>query len=397
MIDRSWTFAAATACGMLLSSMVGCSSTERELGRARVEPELSPPSAASPRPPSKRVHTPGSVPVVIADSRPYHTTARPFAGGRNEPRRLSPAGSAPRPSAAAHSNSRPSAADSTAIREMLASYLRSFNRHDSAALVAHWSESGESVDLDSGDVTAGREAVQDVFATLFAEDHEATIDIDVTSIRPVRADVAVVDGTSRITFGGGDKAGSRFSAVIIKQDDRWLLESVRESALDETASPARPLDQLAWLIGTWEDVGPGVTATTRCFWSAGQAFLIRTHAVTADTANEPRPTAGDEQIPGLLPAADVADREVTEIIGWDPETQSIRSWVFTSGGRFAEGVWEQDGDAWTVRMDGRGADTGRACGCTFVRAGADEVSVRGDPTGLAEVLAPVCDFVRIAR
>jgi hypothetical protein len=94
---------------------------------------------------------------------------------------------------------------------------------------------------------------------------------------------------------------------------------------------------------------------------------------------------------------DVSDREVTEIIGWDPETQSIRSWVFTSAGRFAEGVWERDGNAWTVRMDGRGADSGRVCGCTFVRAGADEVSVRGDPTGLAAALAPVCDFVRIAR
>lgn len=397
MIDRTWTFGAASACGMLLVGVAGCSSTEREWVRARVEPELSSPSVASPRPPSKRAHAAGSVPVVIANSRPYQTTPRPFVGGRNEPRRLSPAGSAPQSSAAARSIPRSSAADSTAIREMLASYLRSFNRHDSTALVAHWSDSGESVDLDSGDVTAGREAVRDVFATLFAEDHEATIDIDVRSIRPVRADVAVVDGTSRMTFGDGGTTGSRFSALIVKQDDRWLLESVRESALDETASPPRPLDQLAWLIGTWEDVGPGVTATTRCFWSAGQAFLIRTHAVTADAGNEPRPTAGDARIPGLLPAVDVSDREVTEIIGWDPETQSIRSWVFTSAGRFAEGVWERDGDAWTVRMDGRGADSGRVCGCTFVRAGADEVSVRGDPTGLAAALAPVCDFVRIAR
>lgn len=389
MIDRTWTFVAVAAGGMMMGGFVGCSSADRELGRARVEPELSRPSVSRQRPPAGK---PGRVPVVIADPRPYRDSARAVAGSRQEPRRLVPA-LPTRPDAAAAASS----AAAGGIRDMLTSYLRSFNRHDSSALVAHWSASGESVDLDSGEVTAGREAVREVFAALFAEDHEATIDIDVQSIRTVRADVAVVDGTSRITFGDGDRAGSRFSAVVVRQDDRWLLESVRESAITAAADPVRPLDQLAWLVGTWEDVGPGMTATTRCFWSAGQAFLIRTHAVEADRTAEPRPEAGDGRIPGLLPAADVADREVTEIIGWDPESQSLRSWIFTSAGRFAEGVWERDGDAWKVRIEGRGADTGRACGGTVVRVGADEVSFRGETSGLAAALVPVCDFVRIAR
>jgi uncharacterized protein (TIGR02246 family) len=399
VIDRTWMFFAAAACGMLLSGMSGCSSADRELVRARVEPELSEPLTGRPAARGAAPRAPGSVPVVIADSRAYTSAVR-----RDEPRRLVPvaavtasADPASRRFAATDASLRPSASDAAAIRGMLDSYLQCFNRHDSAALVAHWSDSGESVDLDSGEVTAGREAVGNVFSALFSEDHEATIDIDVQTIRPVRADVAVVDGTSRITFGDGGHAGSRFSAVIVKQDDRWLLESVREAALPEETDPVRPLDQLAWLVGTWEDVGPGVVASTRCFWSAGNAFLIRAHAVTPTGASEPRPEAGDARIPGLLPAADVAGREVTEIIGWDPESQSIRSWIFTSAGRFAEGVWERDGEAWKVRMDGRGDDAGKACACTFVRVGPDEVSVRGDGDGLAAALAPVCDFIRIAR
>ena len=224
---------------------------------------------------------------------------------------------------------------------MLGSYLRAFNRHDPAALVAHWSETGENVDLDSGEVTVGREAVRGVFSTLFADDATASIAIDVQSIRPVRDDVAVVDGTSRIAFGDGGRSGSRFSAVVVRQDGRWMLESVREAARPAAAEEPRPLDQLAWLVGAWEDVGPGVTASTRCFWSAGRAFLVRTHAVApSGEDDEPGPVAGDGRTPGLLPAAAVSGREVTEIIGWDPEREAIRSWLLHVRGTVRRGRLE---------------------------------------------------------
>ncbi|NBT13329.1 MAG: SgcJ/EcaC family oxidoreductase, partial [Planctomycetia bacterium] len=133
------------------------------------------------------------------------------------------------------------------VAAMLSGYLQAFNRHDAAALAAHWSPTAENVDLDSGDTTRGRAAVEAVFATLFEEDAEATIDIDVESIRPLRDDVAVVDGVSRIAFtetgsaaphgaaASSGVAGSRFSAVVVKRDGRWLLESVREASI---AAPA---------------------------------------------------------------------------------------------------------------------------------------------------------------
>jgi uncharacterized protein (TIGR02246 family) len=381
--DRTWAFfAAATMAAVLTAGGCSTGSAERDIGAARVEPELQ----ASPRASVPRAA--GSVPVVIAAARPY-TSARPAPAVHHagEPRRLPPAAEPVRQDAAERGE----------IAAMLGSYLRDFNRHDAAAVVGHWSEHGENLDLDTGDVTRGREAVRGVFATLFAEDAEAAIDIDVQAIRPVRHDVALVDGTSTVRFGDGGRAGSRFSAVVVKQDGRWLLESVREAPQPEAASSGQPLEQLAWLIGSWDDMGPGVAASTRCFWSAGNAFLIRAHAVAADGAAEPRPLAGDAGIPGLLPAADVADREVTEIIGWDPESQLIRSWVFASTGRFAEGTWTREGDDWKVRFEGRGADAGLTSECVMVRRGADELVVRGAGDGLAGALVPVCDFIRSAR
>jgi uncharacterized protein (TIGR02246 family) len=354
----------------------GCSTglDESRIGTARVEPELIPRSAHG---------VSGPVPVVIDPSRPYHTSRgvalRPVA-----PRRLSAAslaGNAP-------------AGLQAEVDAMLGEYLRDFNRHDTVAVASHWTERGENLDLDSGETTAGREAVRDVFAALFDEDADAAIDIDVQSIRPVRCDVAVVDGTSTVRFGDGARAGSRFSAVMVRQDGRWMLDSVRESARpDATAGDERPLDQLAWLVGAWEDPRPGMVASTRCFWSAGRAFLIRTHAVSGIAA------AGEVAagIPALLPEAEIAEREVTEIIGWDPDSQFIRSWVFTSAGRFAEGMWSRTGEGWRVRFEGRGADMGRACECMLTRRGPDAVTVSGARDGLAADLTPVCDVVRVGH
>ena len=295
---------------------------------------------------------------------------------------------------------RPAAAPAAAeIRGMLRDYLRAFNQHDVPALAAHWSPAGESVDLDSGDVTAGREAVREVFAALFAEDDSATIDIDVESIRPIRDDVAVVDGVTRVAFANGLPSGSRFSAVVVRDGGRWLLESVREAVRPQAAAAGGPLDDLAWLVGAWEDTGAGVTAGTECFWSAGRGFLVRNHSVRPDAAAEPRPHAARANGPALLPPGDASPREVTEIVGWDADRHALRSWLFTSGGRFAEATWTRtaDGRGWVIRVEGRGRDEGTTCTCTLSPDGADGLVMTCDSDVLAGLLPPACSFARTAR
>ena len=283
------------------------------------------------------------------------------------------------------------------VRAMLRSYLRAFNRHDAAALAAHWSETGENLDLDSGVVTAaGRREVRDVFASLFAVDADATIDIDIQAIRPIRDDVAVVDGVSLISFADGSPASSRFSAVVVRQDGRWVLENVREAAAPvPPAGPRRPLEELDWLVGSWEDEGAGITASTRCAWSPGRGFLVRSHMITPDAAAA-GPENGDDRIPALLPTADTKAREITEIIGWDPDRDAIRSWIFAADGRFAEGTWERSGAGWTVRVEGRGRDEGAVASCTIAPAG-EGLTIRSDADRLAPLLPPACGFTRTAR
>lgn len=291
----------------------------------------------------------------------------------------------------------PPAACVAEIRDMLAGYLRAFNRHDATAAAAHWAAAAENVNLDTGEVTRGREGVREVFAALFETDGEAAIDVDVDAIRPLRDDVAVVDGISRVSYSDGDVAGSRFSAVVIREADQWRLASVRETATAVEPRPARPLEQLAWLVGSWEDVGEGVIASSQAAWSADRGFLVRTHVSTPDEHPAARPAAGDKGIPGLLYATGGGQRQLTEIIGWDPERESIRSWIFSADGRFAEGSWSREADGWTVRVEGQGRDAGRSATCTLTPDGADGFVLRCEGEGLEGLLPPACGYARTAR
>ena len=409
------------ACGGLLLAAtltaVGCGAQRADVGRidmpARSTASADPrertirpiPDVITKPKPFRLPDVVGAVPSlepVTMQSRMLVVTAQPRSAGQHANMAYEPVALEP---AAAAAIERPAVAE---VAAMLRDYLQAFNRHDSTALAAHWSDSGENIDLDSGETTRGREAVEQVFATLFEEDAAAKINIDIESIRPLRDDVAVVDGVTQISFSDdakshGDRtadsspASTRFSAVVVKQDGRWMLESVRETALPVAPRPRHSLDDLDWLVGSWEDLGEGVTAGTHCFWSAGKAFLVRSHVVTFDSPGTSRPAAGDASIPGLLSAGTGKSREITEIIGWDPERQQVRSWLFTSDGRFAEGWWTRDGDRWSVRLEGRGADESATCTFSLERVGPDELSIRCAGDALADVMPPACEFVRTAR
>lgn len=401
--------AVASAAGVLgIVVVLGCAPADTaprsRLGTAIAEPEFVPASTTASADPLRR-----RVPDVIAPPKPLRLSdvaAGPAALGATmartveslsppAPVRLASADGAepaefPADRAAAHVG--PQTAE---IRDMLTGYLQAFNRHDAPAAADHWTAAGENVNLSSGQVTRGREAVREVFAALFELDAEATIDIDVGSIRPLQDDVAVVDGVSRVSYTDGEVAGSRFSAVVVRDQGRWRLASVRETPCAVAAAPARPLEALAWLVGSWENVGATVTASGQCGWSGDRAFLTRRHLVAPGAAAAP--AAGDTRIPGLLPAGGTARRELTEIIAWDPERETIRSWIFSSDGRFAEGTWSRDGDAWLVRVEGRGLDAGREATVKLSSDGPDGLLVETDGEPLAGLLPPPCGFTRTAR
>ena len=88
------------------------------------------------------------------------------------------------------------------------------------------------------------------------------------------------------------------------------------------------LTELGWMVGRWVDRGDEVTVTTHCEWTHGGKFLSRSFVIAA------------KEEPTL---------EGTQVIGWDPIAEEIRSWTFDSAGGFGSGRWVRDGNRWLVQ------------------------------------------------
>ena len=360
-----------------------------------------------------RLHQP--IPVVIQPPRPFRVavadawlkdhaavsppTILPVAGEQpaTAPGRLRPVPAAI-PTVAA------------AVRATFADYLADFNRHDPVALAEHWTVDGENLDLDTGSRTHGRPAVEQVFSQLFQTAEDAALAVDIEAVRPIHDDVVLVDGLSRLTVPDQPPSRTRFSAVLVRHDERWLIETVREAATAAELTVHDRLADLAWLRGSWEDISDGVTVSLQCDWNETKTFLIRRHFVTVDP--EPRGAAARlaADVPALLPvdapddlrSASPTQWTVTEYIGWHAPRGEIRSWLFCSDGQAAEWRWLRTSTGWLLEdaADGTPTDDNTVLASPMQlgldQVGSDEMTVRLD-AGNACPFVPVADFMRTAR
>jgi hypothetical protein len=111
--------------------------------------------------------------------------------------------------------------------------------------------------------------------------------------------------------------------VLVLNDGKWLIASVRESRVD-VASNYPHLQPLEWLIGTWVAKSPGRTTETTFAWTKNKSFIKRTFRSTTSGKDETKITTG------------------TQVVGYDPTTDKIRSWLFDSEGGFSESAWSDE-------------------------------------------------------
>jgi uncharacterized protein (TIGR02246 family) len=208
-------------------------------------------------------------------------------------------------------------------------FIAAFNRGDAKALASFWMPDGNYVDQDGVEVK-GREALEKMYENLFAELKGAKLTIKPLSTPILAPSVAIEEGISQINLAdGGPPSLARYSAVLVKKDDVWYLESLREAGV-KPPSNAEHFAQLDWLIGEWvgeNDKGPSGTDTFD--WAENQNFIVSSFATTLDG---------------------IAVSGGTRWIAWDAATKQVRSWSFYSGGGFSEGIWTKTGNnVWTIK------------------------------------------------
>jgi uncharacterized protein (TIGR02246 family) len=213
-----------------------------------------------------------------------------------------------------------------------AAFIEAFNKGDAKAVAAFWVPDATYVD-QAGREYKGREAIQQLYEKVFAARKGAKLAIHVTASKQLTPDVALEDGVTEVTPAeGGLATAARFSAVLVKKDGEWYVQSLRD-AVYHPPSNHEHLEGLEWLIGEWAgEAEKGVSGTASYDWAENQNFIVSTFATTVDGV----PVVGG-----------------TQWIGWDPVEKRIRSWSFYSRGGFGEAVWTKDGDKWVLKTTAR--------------------------------------------
>jgi uncharacterized protein (TIGR02246 family) len=241
-----------------------------------------------------------------------------------------------------------------------ADFIAAFNKGDAKAVAAFWTPDGTYVD-PVGHQHKGREAIQQLYEKVFAARKGAKLTIHVTSAKQLSPDVAVEDGITEVTSAeGGPPTAARFTAVVVKKDAKWYLESVHDSAA-HPASNVEHLQDLEWLIGEWTgEAEKGESAKATYDWAENQNFIVSSFATTLHGV----PVAGG-----------------TQWIAWDAIDKQVRSWSFYSRGGFGETTWTKDGNKWTLKTTARMAD-GKKVSATNIVTKADDDHITWQMTKL---------------
>ena len=221
------------------------------------------------------------------------------------------------------------AADEAAIRKAVESYVAAFNQGDAKALAAMWSPEAVYTNPLSGEQVVGRAEIEKQFAAIFADAKGAKLEAKTDSIQFVSPSVGIEHGTAKVLVPDQAPEETEYTAVYVKRDDQWLLDRVTEEDVLVVPSHYEQLKDLEWMIGRWVDQDDDATVVTECNWTKNNNFITRSFTV---------------QI------RDRIDMAGMQIIGWDPATKQIRSWVFDSDGGFGQGTWTKKDKRWYIQQ-----------------------------------------------
>jgi uncharacterized protein (TIGR02246 family) len=215
------------------------------------------------------------------------------------------------------------------IRAGAADFTQAFDTGDAKKIAAQWTENGSLVD-EAGQAFKGRKAIEDEYAKLFKDHPGARIEILVQSVEAPSPAVAIEDGAATVFTKDSPPTSSRYTAVHVQQNGKWLMATVRESHVDAPSNYGR-LQALDWLVGKWQAKSDDAQVDTDFHWIANKSFLMRNYTVRR--------------------AGAIASSGV-QIIGFDPLAARIRSWSFDSSGGYGAGMWTSAEGGWRIESRG---------------------------------------------
>ena len=216
------------------------------------------------------------------------------------------------------------------IRASAKVFTDAFNRGDAATVAAMWTPDGSLVD-ETGMVLKGRDAIEKAYADFFTRNKGRKIETAVLSVEFPTDAVAIEDGVSTTTAkSGAPLSVGRYTAVHVLKGGKWLMASVREAAMAPPPG-VTPLAELDCLIGAWQSKKETSVINAKYEWMMNGKFIRCDFSVEKD---------GEAKSSGM------------QIIGWDPQAGSLRSWSFNATGGHGAGFWTPSPTGWTIETEG---------------------------------------------
>jgi uncharacterized protein (TIGR02246 family) len=223
--------------------------------------------------------------------------------------------------------------ESEAIRKVAAAYIEALNKGDIEAILSFWTPDADYVD-ESGKMIRGRDVIGAQYKKTLAESKGAKFKGRRHSLKFLRRDVALEDGSVDMTSADGTTSSNRYAVIWTKNNGQWLISSVRDLPAEINELPCLAYGQLKgleWLVGEWADQSDKIDVHLSCRWFENKSFLVMEYKVS---------------LPGEDPML------VRQRIGWDAHNGMVRSWVFDSKGGFGEGYWKREGNRWVINQAG---------------------------------------------
>jgi uncharacterized protein (TIGR02246 family) len=282
----------------------------------------------------------------------FGPVGRPESSANDDPP-AAPAKPAAKASAAAVATDDP---NTKVVREAIAAFVKAFNAHDAKALGGLFLDDAELVGAE-GTSTRGRNEIAAMFAASFEAVPGLTLESEVGTVRALTPDVLRAEGKARISAGTGDAVQrTNYDALLVRRDGKWRLAELRDTPEpDEDVTPYERLRELEWMVGDWVNEGEEAKVSSSVKWADNQSFLVRTYSI---------------ELPGQKPMTG------TMFVGWSPQSDQIKSWVFDSAGGHGEGLWTRASDtSWVVKASGTLRD-GRTTSATQIHTVLGKDSVK---------------------
>lgn len=219
--------------------------------------------------------------------------------------------------------------DVAEIKSNAKAYEEAYNSSDAEKVASFWAANAEYIVPDTGDTIQGRSEIGEYFKDFFASEEHPKIAVVVDNVAFKGPDKAIESGHVTFTYADGSEDQTAYQAEDVKENGKWFLQTVREVETGTATSNYEHLKDLNWLAGSWEDTDENSDIILNFEWGKNKNFL-KEHFIVK--------ILGKDEMEG------------TQIIGWDPSINKIRSWVFDSDGGIREGTWSKDGDNWVAVM-----------------------------------------------